>query len=159
MPTNPFNQHTEPDRHTIWRMMIVDDSEAFIARDFSRIENDFDAQNFEGLRCGMSGNPVNWTITFPDLISYRANWLESAKKFAELKFRDVTPLEAIYARCALARIDVVGDRAVAHKHFSGSLVLTDGTTYAPGQRQTLYRLHRQQGRWRIAGFLGQLPLE
>ncbi len=107
----------------------------------------------------MSGNPANWSIAFPDLAGYRGNWLESAKKFAELKFRDVTPLDAIYARCSLVRVDLVGDRAVAHKQFSGSLLLEDGTTYSPGQRQTLYRLHRQQSRWKIVGFLGQLPLE
>ncbi len=107
----------------------------------------------------MSPNPANWTIAFPELASYRANWLDSAKKFAELKFRDVTPLEAIYSRCSLTRIDLAGDRAIAHKQFSGSLLLADGATYSPGRRQTLYRLHRQQSRWRIAGFLGQLPLE
>jgi hypothetical protein len=159
VPQNPFHPQSDADRNTIWRMMIINDSEAFIAQDFSRIEGDFDAQNFEGLRCGMSPNPANWTIAFPDLASYRANWLDSAKKFADLKFRDVTPLEAIYSRCSLTRIDLAGDRAIAHKQFSGSLFLADGATYAPGQRQTLYRLHRQQSRWRIVGFLGQLPLE
>jgi hypothetical protein len=155
---NPFDPITDSDRHIIWRMLIADDSEAFIAGDFTRVESDFDEQNFEGIRCDMSGNPADWTIAFPDLASYRASWLDSARKFGALKFRDLTPLDALYFRCSLSRIDIAGDRALAHKKFSGSLLLADGSTYAPGARQTLYRLHRQQSRWKIVGFLGQLPL-
>src|SRR4051812_39974006 len=106
MRSNPFDSHTDPDRHAIWQMLIADDSEAFVARDFSRVEGDFDVVNFEGIRCGMSGNPANWSLTFPTLADYRANWLEGAIKFTDLRFKDLTALEAIYSRCSLNRIDI-----------------------------------------------------
>src|SRR4051794_22941730 len=109
LPANPFERESDPDRHAIWQMMIIDDSEAFLAADFSRIESDFDSNHFEGIRCGMSGNPANWSIPFPDLPSYRAAWMDGAKKFAELRFHAVTLREALYSRCSLARIDIAGD--------------------------------------------------
>ena len=53
--------------------------------------------------------------------------------------------------------DIAGGRALCHKKFSGDLPLGDGTTLS-GSRQTLYRLHKQRGVWRIVGFIGYLPL-
>ena len=107
-PLNPFNVATDLDRHAIWRVLILDDSEAFIAHDFARIEADFDADNFEGLRCNHSPNPADWIIAFPTLAAYRENWLEGAKKFTAISFKDVSPLDALYFRCKLNRIDIAG---------------------------------------------------
>jgi ketosteroid isomerase-like protein len=70
----------------------------------------------------------------------------------------MTPREAVLRRTHLKQIDINGDRALAHKKFSGTINLADGTTIS-GSRQTIYRLHKQRGVWKIVGFLGQLPLD
>ena len=154
---NPFDPKSDADRHFIWHRQIVVDSEAFVRGDWSMIESDFDADNFEGVRCGNSTNPDDWTIAFPHIEGYRDSWLAASREFVAKKFAGMTPLEAVLRRTRLDRIDITGDRALAHKKFSGTIELGDGTTIT-GSRQTIYRLHRQRGVWKIVGFLGQLPL-
>jgi len=156
--TNPFDATRDADRHYIWQRLVAADSDAFAAGDWRSIETDFDAEHFEGIRCHNSANPDDWEIAFPTLASYRDSWLAAAKDFAKKQFVGLTNREAVYARTRLDRIDLAGDRALCHKKFSGDLKLADGTTHT-GSRQTLYRLHRSAGAWKIVGFLGFLPLE
>lgn len=156
--TNPFDATSDRDRHHIWQRLIVADSDAFAAGDWSSIESDFDAEHFEGIRCQNSSNPDHWEIAFPALASYRDAWLAAARDFAKKQFVGLTNREALYARTRLDRIDIAGERALCHKKFSGDLKLMDGSVHS-GTRQTLYRLHRQGGAWKIVGFLGILPLE
>ncbi|HEV2296226.1 MAG TPA: hypothetical protein VGR35_20445 [Tepidisphaeraceae bacterium] len=158
MIASPFYAASDPDRHYIWQRLIVADSDAFAAEDWSLIEPDFDADHFEGIRCHNSANPKDWEIAFPTLASYRDSWLSAAREFANKQFVGLTNRQAIYARTRLDRIDIAGDRALCHKHFLGDLKLADGSVHT-GSRQTLYRLHRRGGAWRIVGFLGFLPLE
>jgi hypothetical protein len=156
--TNPFDAASDPDRHHIWQRLITADSDAFAAQDWAGIEADFDPDNFEGIRCHNSANPDDWELAFPTLATYRGSWLAAAADFAKKRFVGLTNREAIYARTRLDRIDLHADRALCHKKFSGDLKLVDGSTHT-GTRQTLYRLHRQRGAWKIVGFLGFLPLE
>ena len=121
------------------------------------IENDFDIANFEGIRCGNSTNPDEWRIVFPRLADYRDAWLAAAKDFAKKQFIDRSPLEALTSRCRLEQIDIAGEIALAHKKFSGEVNCADGSTLS-GNRQTLYRLRKRDGKWKIVGFLGYLPL-
>jgi hypothetical protein len=157
LPRNPFDASTDPDRHHIWNRLILADSQAFVASDWSRIENDFDSDCFEGIRCSSSSNPDDWKLFFPTLESYRDNWLRASREFLTKKFLHHTPLDAILARCCLDTIDINGDRALAHKKFTGVVLLADGSNLS-GDRQTLYRLQRRNDRWKIVGFLGFLPL-
>ena len=154
---NPFDPNTDPDRHTIWQHLIAIDSDAFVLGDWTMIEGDFDAESFEGIRCNHSSNPDDWVIALPRLEDYRDGWLAASRDFLKKQFVAITHREAVYRRCRLTQIDINGDRALAHKKFSGDIPLIDGTTLS-GSRQTLYRLHRQAGMWKIVGFLGQLPL-
>ncbi len=154
---NPFDPAADPQRHHIWHRLVQVDSQAFAAGDFSLIEEDFDADNFEGIRCNLSANPDDWVIFFHDLATYRDNWLKAAREFQKQKFLRHTHLEALLARTKLDHIDIKGDRALAHKKFSGDIPLADGS-FLSGSRQTLYRLHKRLDRWRITGFLGFLPL-
>jgi hypothetical protein len=154
---NSFDAKSDPDRHYIWERLVQVDSEAFVAADFSMIEEDFDAQNFEGIRCSLSANPDDWKIVFADLASYRENWLKAAREFGQKKLAKHTPLEAIMARTHLDEIEIAGSRALAHKKFYGEIPLADGSTLS-GNRQTIYRLHKRNGVWKIVGFLGFLPL-
>ena len=158
VPTNPFDPTTNPDRHYIWDRLIRADTEAFVTSDWSMIENDFAADRFEGVRCNHSNDPDDWTIVFPRLRDYRDSWLLASADFLKKQFLNLTPADAIYRRCRLDRIDLLDDRALVHKKFSGEVPLADGSTLS-GSRQTLYRLHRIGGEWKIVGFLGQMRLD
>jgi hypothetical protein len=154
---NPFDRQTNADQHHIWQRLIAADSEAFASGDWSMIESDFDSEAFEGVRCAHSPNPDHWKITFPNLASYRDSWLSASMQFCSMKFAEYSPLEALLARGHLNEIEINGDRALAHKKFYGELLLDDGSLLAD-KRQTLYRLRRHEGVWKIVGFFGQLPL-
>ena len=153
---NPFNRQTDPDRHEIWQRLVAADCEAFALGDWPAIENDFDAEAFEGVRCFHSTNPDDWKIVFPELASYRDSWLAASQEFRAKKFAKLSHRDVLLARTHLNDIDIQGDRALAHKKFFGEVLLADGTTLAD-RRQTLYRLHKRGGVWKIVGFFGQLP--
>jgi len=155
---NPFDRHADPDRYQIWQRLVAADCEAFATSNWSLIESDFDAETFEGIRCFYSINPDNWKIIFPDLASYRDSWLRAAKEFLDREFAAVSHLEALLARTHLDQIDIQGDRALAHKKFFGEVRYNDGSILAD-DRQTLFRLQRRKGDWKIVGFFGQLPLD
>ena len=155
---NPFHAKSDPDRHWIWHHLVAIDSDAFVLSDWSMIENDFAADRFEGIRCGESSDPDDWTIAFATLDQYRDSWLAASCEYLKKQFVGLSHREAVYRRCRIDRIDIAGVRALVHKKFSGTLPLADGTMLT-GSRQTLYRLHRIGGAWKIVGFLGQLPLD
>ena len=154
---NPFDP-SDADRHYIWHRLVTVDSDAFVRSDWTMIENDFEADRFEGIRCGNSRNPDDWRIAFPRLEDYRESWLVASREFLAKQFVGVTHRQAVEQRTSLPQIDISGDRALAHKKFSGTLDLADGSTHS-GSRQTIYRLHRIDGVWKIVGFLGHLPLD
>jgi hypothetical protein len=159
---NPFDASTDPDRHAIWDRLVRADCEAFVAGDWARVENDFDVDAFEGIRCGNSSNPADWHIAFADLAAYRDSWLAASREFLAKRFAGgVSHRDAIFARTHLSRIDISGDRALCHKQFHGKLALADGSVLGDA-RQSLFRLHRRADSplgWKIVGFLGQLPLQ
>lgn len=150
---NPFEKGKDPDRHFIWQRLMIADTQAFVAGDFSRIEDDFDAEQFEGIRCFLSVNPADWKVVFPDLAGYRASWIQASREW-QRNPAGVSSTEEwvekaqaeLMSRVVLNRIDIVGDRALAYKRFIAA------------QRQTIYRLHRRGPSWKIVGFLGFLPL-
>lgn len=154
---NPFDAQADADRHHIWHRLMRADGEAFVIGNWSLIEDDFDSTSFEGVRCFHSTNPDNWKIVFPDLASYRDSWLAASEMFRAKKFAKHTHLDALMARAHLDVIDIQGDRALAHKKFYGGVLMVDGS-YLTDRRQTLFRLRKQDGAWKIVGFFGQLPL-
>lgn len=155
---NPFDARNDPDRHEIWHRLVLADGEAFAVGNWSLIESDFDAEHFEGVRCFHSSNPDDWKIVFPDLASYRDSWLAASELFRSKQFAKYSHLEALLARAHMDEIDIHGDHALAHKKFYGGVQLADGS-YLTDRRQTLFRLQRRRGVWKIVGFFGQLPLD
>jgi hypothetical protein len=154
---NPFDRQIDPARFEIWQRLVLVDCHAFATGDWSIIENDFDAEEFEGIRCFHSGDPDNWKIVFPDLASYRDSWLTASAEFRAKKFAKLSHFDALLARTHLDAIEICGDRALAHKKFFGEVLLVDGSVLSDG-RQTLFRLRRRDEKWKIVGFFGQLPL-
>src|SRR5204863_1177253 len=94
---NPFDATSDPDRHYIWQRVLEADSDAYVQSDWEKIADDFDAENFEGIRCFGSTNPDEWRISCPTLSMYRERWLASSKEFLARRFRGMTHREAIYA--------------------------------------------------------------
>lgn len=154
---NPFDPPADPERHHLWQRLVMADCEAFLAGDWSSIDNDFDAEHFEGIHCFGSTDPDKWRVTFPTLQDYRQSWQEASLQFLTRRFSGLTHRQALFARTHLTHIEITGNRALCQKQFFGELPLADGSLLTGG-RQTLYRLHRKGRVWLIVGFLGQLPL-
>src|SRR6059058_311392 len=114
---NPFDAEPEPDRHYIWQRLVATDSDAFVLGDWSMIEQDFDGEQFEGVRAYGSANPDDWRIAFADLASYRDNWLSASREFLKKQFVGLSHREAVYRRTRLTEIDITGGRALCHKKF------------------------------------------
>lgn len=151
---NPFAT-TDVDRGAIWTMLVERDIEAFVNRDWTAVADDFFEAGFLGLDAGRKSNPDGWTIAFPTLGEYKAEWLKQAEIFAE-SHAEVDPKAAIHRLTTLRDIEIVGDVAVAHKKFDGSIALKEG-----GRDrllwQTLYYCRKVDGHWKITGFTGYLP--
>lgn len=135
-------------------MLLARDSDAFAARDWARVANDFAADRFEGISANGSADPAKWTLAHPTLESYRDRWLQAA---AEHRARQLPEHRLVlYRISSLKRIDVRGDRALAWKHFHADEALPDGQRWRVNAH-TVYRLHCMAGVWKIAGFVAHLP--
>lgn len=152
--TNPF-PNTDPDRHAIWEMLVDRDITAFLAADWSMVENDFAEDRFMGVHGHNDANPDNWRLAFPSLGEYRDEWLRQAQEFQKGSYRD-DPRTAIFSATNLRDIEINGDRAIVHKKFDGHITTADGTKDIMNW-QTIYYCHRVEGSWKIAGFNGYLP--
>jgi enamine deaminase RidA (YjgF/YER057c/UK114 family) len=150
---NPF-AGSDADRAFIWEMLVARDTDAFLAADWNRVEADFIEEGFVGM--SGSSNPDHWRISFPDLASYRDEWLRQAVAFGPGELRGESTSEFLFRSTVLRDIEIAGDRAAAHKKFDGRAERMDGSPIILSW-QSLYWLRRDDGRWRITGFLGYLP--
>ena len=153
MKTNPFPENS--DRWEIWNMLVDRDIKAFIAADWDMVADDFIEENFMGINGDKQANPDGWTLGFPDLASYREEWLRQAREFQKMEWAE--DIEAAFFRTTHMRdIEIAGDSALVHKKFIGSITKSDGDK-VPTEWQTLYRCRKINGNWKIAGFLGYIP--
>ena len=150
---NPFPH--DADRGAIWDMLAARDIDAFLARDWAMVEDDFIADGFFGLHAHGSPNPDAWTLAFPALGVYRDEWLRQAEETAATVYAE--PLRAALFRATeLAAIEIAGERALVHKKFDGVLARADGGKDRLDWR-TIYFCARRRGRWKIASFVGYMP--
>ena len=155
---NPYDPQVDPDGRILWDVLIGRDSEAFAAADWSVCDGDFSHDRFEGISAHGSLNPMDWTLAYPTVASYRDDWLNMAAKFNALPLLGTTHRELLYTMQSFAKVDVVGDRAIVWKHFDADEPLGNGERYRLSG-QSVYRLHRVDGAGRIVGFVGYLPVE
>ncbi|MBL4785354.1 MAG: hypothetical protein JKY49_07985 [Cohaesibacteraceae bacterium] len=151
---NPFPS-TDNDRYAIWEMLVLRDIDAFLQQDWSMVADDFIEAEFIGIHGQNTDNPDHWTLGYPDLGSYKAEWLRQAEAFAGEKFND-DPREAIHYATLLRDIEISGYRALVHKKFDGHITKADGTKDILNW-QTVYYCKKLNGRWKITGFTGYLP--
>ena len=155
---NPFDPRREPDRHGFWQMLVARDCDAFMAADWSLVDDDFAADRFEGISANGSMNPDAWTLTYPTVASYRDDWLRMSADYRRTPLATDDHRTLLYQMTTLARVEIAADRAAIWKRFTADVPLRDGDRLRISA-QSIYRLHRVDGRWRIAGFVGYLPLE
>jgi hypothetical protein len=155
---NPYDRQIDPDRHALWETLIARDSEAFVAADWSICDGDFMHDRFEGISAHGSLNPMDWTLAYPTVAAYRDDWLKMAAKFNSLSLLVKTHRELLYMMQSFAKVEVAGERAIVWKHFDADEPLASGDRYRL-TGQSVYRLHRFDGHWRIVGFVGYLPVE
>jgi hypothetical protein len=156
---DPFkNPFSDPDRREIWEMLLARDSDAFAARDWAAVDGDFIREQFEGISCNASDNPDDWKLKYPRLEDYRDDWLRMAETFLKLPLECGTHRDLVFKLSRLEEIEIGGDIAICHKKFSVDEPLKDGRRYQIAA-QTLYRVRRAGGRWKIAGFVGYLPYD
>ncbi|MCT8991294.1 hypothetical protein NYR54_13500 [Chelativorans sp. SCAU2101] len=151
---NPFPEG-DPDRHFLWEMLVRRDIDAFLAQDWSMVEDDFAADRFFGMHAHFLNDADSWRLQFPRLEIYRDEWLRQAAETAKTEYAE--PLrDALFRITNMRDIDVDGDRAVLHKKFNGTVLRADGTVDRLNW-QTLYFCARLDGRWKITGFVGYMP--
>nr|WP_316656324.1 hypothetical protein [uncultured Gellertiella sp.] len=151
---NPFPA-SDTARHQIWEMLVARDIDAFLAADWSAVAGDFVEDGFIGIDGRKQANPDRWRLAFPDLESYREEWLRQARDFAGQEFGE-DPRSAIFATTTLEEIEIEGETALVRKKFDGGITRADGTRDIMAW-QTLYYCRLHQGRWKISGFTGYLP--
>lgn len=152
---NPFHS-SDVDRHAIWEMLVARDIEAFATADWSLVADDFIADGFCGLDARGRGDPDFWRLSFPTVDAYRDAWLANASRVSELAAADDIARD-LHDATLLRDIEIEGEAATAHKKFNGWLHLGFGERERLSW-QTVYQCRRQEGRWRISGFVGYLPL-
>ncbi|NND33742.1 MAG: RidA family protein [Saprospiraceae bacterium] len=153
MKKNPFTN--DPDKSAIWTMLVERDIIAFCHADWEMVSHDFIASGFMGIDGNKIADPDQWSIGFPDLVSYKNEWLRQAQMFKESA--DKTRLiEEFNALTDLSQIEINGDTALAHKKFDGYF-----TNHSGDQEylnwQTLYQCRKVDQQWKICGFMGYLP--
>ncbi len=153
MKTNPFPKNT--DRWAIWDMLVDRDTKAFIAADWDMVADDFIEENFMGIDAGKHQSPDAWTMGFPDLETYKNQWLHQAREFSSTEWAEDLE-EAFFRVTNLRDIEIVGDSALVHKKFFGSITKASGEKVHTDW-QTLYRCRKVMSTWKIAGFVGYMP--
>ena len=153
MSENPFAPNS--DRWQIWEMLVARDIKAFVNADWNMVADDFVEEGFMGIDGGRQGHPDSWRLNFPNLNTYRDEWLRQAKSFQEIEWGEDIE-EALFRVTVLRDIEIRQQTALVHKKFFGSLVRADGTL-VPTDWQTLYRCRKMPDGWKIAGFTGYLP--
>lgn len=144
----PDRVATDAEFAAIEDVVLVRDTEAFAAADWSRVERDFDAAAFVGF-AGSEDLRQTWRVAYPTLESYGAEWVRQAQDMRR-RGEPTDIVREVRAACQVAEVRVNEDRAIARKRFDG---------HALGQRllwETYYFLRRDGERWLITGFVGYL---
>jgi hypothetical protein len=149
---NPFPEG-DPDRRAIWDMIVRRDIDAYIAKDWAMVANDFVADGFFVIDCHRSGNPDSWRLVCPRLDDYRDMWLSQTIDQADYA-EELRP--ALFRLSILRDIEIEGDKALARKKFDGVIKRKDGSDHK-FKWQSVAVLQRHDGVWRFVGGIGYLP--
>ncbi len=151
---NPFDPAEDPDRHAIWELLVRRDSDFFLSGERASVVADYVETGFLGIHAGLSLDPCGWRPAYPTVAGYLA--AAEAARWDPAQFAE--PLRPAWFRCqSLPRIDIAAEAALALKQIDGAIARRDGPPLQLAWR-SVFQLCRQHGAWRIAGFVGYLPL-
>ncbi|GGE15011.1 hypothetical protein GCM10011390_37650 [Aureimonas endophytica] len=151
---NPFPLE-DADRHAIWEMLVRQDIDGFVARDWSIFASCFRADGFLGLDAAGSLDPQDWTPRFPTVAAYRDAWLADAGRAAATRYAE--PLrEALFRATNMRDIRLAGAAATARKTFDDTIALADGGRQVLNWQSVFFCEKGMEG-WKITGFVGFLP--
>lgn len=150
---NSFEE--DEDRRNIWEMIMIKDIKAFLKVDWSMIKDDFVKEGFIGIDGCKSTNPEDWKFRFPDVESYRSEWMGQAQSFKETEWAENLE-EALIRITNLSNIEINDNSAIVHKIFNGEIKRADGQN-VPFCWRTVYYCRKINGIWKIVGFNGYLP--
>ncbi len=132
---NPFPASDEA-RHSIWEMVVHRDIDAFLAADWSKVDDDFIEEGFIGIDGRREANPDRWRLSFPTLAAYRDEWLRQAQDFKSQTFAE-DPRTAIFTTTTLEDIEINGDTALcARNSTAASCAPTASANACSGRRYT-----------------------
>ena len=151
---NPFA--SDDPRHAVFEMAVVRDVQAFVAGDWASIEGDFIEGGFFGLDARGGASPVGWRLTYPTLGAYRDRWQKQSVEFRARRYAS-DPAQAIFGLLEVPLLELEGDSGVLLKRFDGVIQPAEGEPLTL-RWQSLFVLRRAAGAWKIAGFVGYLPL-
>jgi hypothetical protein len=150
---NPYPP-SEADRHAIWEVLVRRDSDFFLSGEWGPVADDYVEEGFLGIDARKSADSDDWRIGFSTLAAYRRAAIEGGLRQADF----AVDLRAAWFGCQrLTAIDIAGALALAHKRIEGRVARRDGTMLELGWR-SIFHMRRIEGRWKIAGFTGYLPL-
>ena len=153
---NPYSD--DADRGELWEILIARDSDAFAASDWSACDGDFARDRFEGITANGSFNPIDWALRYPTVESYCDDWLQMSERYLRVPLAATPHRELLYRMQTFAKVEIADGRAIVWKQFWADEPLTGGDRYQLSA-QSVYRLHQIDGRWKIVGFVGYLPME
>tara|TARA_R110000868_G_scaffold16933_4_gene75122 strand:+ start:4920 stop:5414 length:495 start_codon:yes stop_codon:yes gene_type:complete len=146
----------DTDRNQIWEMLVPRDIAAFVAADWSMVKDDFKADGFYAIDACKSDDPDAWKMMFPDLATYRDEWLRQAFSAQGIDYAE-NLFDGIFRATELSKIDITGNRALVRKHFNGTIKKADGSHDRLLWKTHYYCEKQPDGKWLITGFTGYLP--
>jgi hypothetical protein len=153
-PHNPFAPGDE--RHRVFEMAVVRDVQAFVAGDWASIESDFIEAGFFGLDARGGASPAGWRLTYPTLGAYRDRWQKQSVEFRARRYAS-NPAQAILGVLQVPLLELEGGSGVLLKRFDGVIRPAEGEPLTL-RWESLFVLRRAADAWKIAGFVGYLPL-
>lgn len=156
MMNNPFEK-IDQDKSAIWEMLVKRDILAFTGQNWSMVSDDFCEDEFLGINANFQHNPDEWKPDFPDIESYKTEWLRQARAFKAAQWMG-DAITILFQCTSLEQIDINGNRALAHKKFKGNLSKANGEKVVMNW-QSLYRCDRIDNSWKITGFTGYMPYQ
>ena len=141
---------TDEERAAITEMLYDRDIDAFVAEDWSRVIDDFDAEAFVGYQGSHRGNGP-WHVIFGRLEEYEANWLGDARAMIAGGADPARLTLELRASSRIAEIEVNGRFALVRKVFDG--IVHVGEKRVVMDWTTNYLVRKDADRWRITGFM------
>jgi hypothetical protein len=151
---NPYAPGSE--EHSVFETVVVRDVEAFVAGDWERVAGDFIDHGFFGLDARGTSDPSGWRLTYPTLAAYRERWLTQSAAFRARRHR-VDPTEAMFSLLTVPMLKLDLDSGLLLKRFDGTIEV-DAAEPVSLSRESLFVLRRVDGIFRVAGFVGYLPV-